>query len=297
MSDQDQDKINSVSQKQELSEEQISPSSFDSAFYFDDIIKELSDAGFYANEQNNPPSKAPAAKTQLEPLNKVVLPSDNEFKKELLDRIAYLENNLTNDFNHVNSKIKTLKDLLIRQKTEMSAAQKEISEKFMLAKNDSDENFNRLQSAFTQKVSNDSTKDKAFEKLYEQLEAYKKNFIKSAIKPFISDLILLHDRLENNLNSLDSSENKNFKDTMQMFKDELLEIFFRNSILPLPKSEPGEKFNPEKSNAIKKIETVDFTQDGLICEVLQEGFIHDEKVFRPELVSIYKFKAADVEIC
>jgi len=297
MSDQDQDKNISVSQKQELSEEQISPSSFDSAFYFDDIIKELSDAGFYANEQNSQPAKAPAAKTQLEPLNKVVLPSDNELKKELLDRIAYLENNLTNDFNHVNSKIKTLKDLLIRQKTEMSAAQKEISEKFMLAKNDSDENFNRLQSVFTQKVSNDSTKDKAFEKLYEQLEAYKKNFIKSAIKPFISDLILLHDRLENNLNSLDSSENKIFKDTMQMFKDELLEIFFRNSILPLPKSEPGEKFNPEKSNAIKKIETVDITQDGLICEVLQEGFIHDEKVFRPELVSIYKFKAADVEIC
>lgn len=297
MSDQDQDKNISVSQKQELSEEQISPSSFDSAFYFDDIIKELSDAGFYANEQNSQSAKAPAAKTQLEPLNKVVLPSDNELKKELLDRIAYLENNLTNDFNHVNSKIKTLKDLLIRQKTEMSAAQKEISEKFMLAKNDSDENFNRLQSVFTQKVSNDSTKDKAFEKLYEQLEAYKKNFIKSAIKPFISDLILLHDRLENNLNSLDSSENKNFKDTMQMFKDELLEIFFRNSILPLPKSEPGEKFNPEKSNAIKKIETVDITQDGLICEVLQEGFIHDEKVFRPELVSIYKFKAADVEIC
>jgi len=297
MSDQDQDKKIDIKQNNEPAGDEVSPSSFDSAFYFDDIIKELSDAGFYANEQNNQQPKSVSAKTSLEPLNKVSLPSDNELKKDILDRIAYLENNLTNDFNHVNSKIKTLKDLLIRQKTEMSAAQKEISEKFMLVKNDSDENFNRLHSAFTQKVNNDETKDRAFEKLYEQLEAYKKNFIKSAIKPFISDLILLHDRLGNNLTNLSSNENQNFKDTLQMFKDELLEIFFRNSIMPLPKSEPGEKFNPERSNAIKKIDTADSAQDGLICEVLQEGFMHDEKVFRPELVSIYKFKAVDVEIC
>lgn len=292
MSDQEKNtKIN-----QEVSGDDVSPSTFDSAFYFDDIIKELSDAGFYAEEQSSIPGKS-ASKTTLEPLNKVQLPPDSEAKKDIIDRIAFLENNITNDFNHINAKIKNLKDLVIRQKAETAAAQKEIFEKFMLVKNDNDENFSRIDGLFNQKIANDETKDRAFEKLYEQMEAFKKNFVKTALKPFISDLILMYDRLGNNLTNLGDGENQKFKETLQMFNDELLEIFFRNGVTPLPKSEVGDKFNPEKSNAIKKIEIDEPSKDCLICEVLQEGFLCDEKVFRPELVSIYKFKSPDAETC
>ena len=132
---------------------------------------------------------------------------------------------------------------------------------------ETEEGINRVLDFFKEKLSVDEVKEKAFEELYSQLESYKRNFVDSAMKPFVQDLLLFYDRITADIEHCKVNDNYNQSDSMNTFKEELLEILYRNDITPMKRSLEGDKFNPEKSNAVEKIETIDSEKDNTIKTV------------------------------
>lgn len=296
--------IKQTSFDKELLEEAKSET-FDSAFYFDDIIKELSDAGFYSEDDDLQSEESTISESQsLELDNKESETLQNisetfqdqpkpvkSLNKDILKKIFDIENKVLRTNNNLKSEINLLKELVLKQRKDSDSQIKEIEKKIILSNDGIDNNLEKLVNSFNKRISNDFAKDKALDKLYEQLDGYRNNFVQKEIKPFIHDLILYYDRINNNLLHLESDNiNNDVISTIKMFKDELLEIFSRNGIEPMEKSEIGSRFNPEKSKAIKKIETDAKDNHLMIKDILQEGFLQDNKILRPEVVIIYILK-------
>ena len=296
--------IKQTSFDKELLEEAKSET-FDSAFYFDDIIKELSDAGFYSEDddlQSEESNISDSQSLELDNKESETLQNISEtfqeqqkpnqsLNKDILKKIFDIENKVLRTNNNLKAEINSLKELIVKQKKDSDIQTKEIEKKIIISNDDIDNNFEKLTNSFNKRIANDFAKDKALDKLYEQLDNYKNSFVQKAIKPFIHDLILYYDRINNNLLHLENDNiDENVLSTIKMFKDELLEIFSRNGIEPMTKSEIGSRFNPEKSNAIKKIKTDDENNHLTIKDILQEGFIQNNKTLRPEVVAIYTFE-------
>ncbi len=298
---------------------------FSSDFYIDDIMKELSESGFYSADVDGEDEKDPEDEVELSEIDFQDQLVQDESRLDYSNRSEANRSEMNNHFGNIEKKMDSVGlDLLKKMVTiEKSLAnlitnftvQKEDEKRVLagiykyqlLLKSDIDGSFDKLMNLFMNKLSNDSIKDNAFEKLYSQMEGYKKNFIRSAMYPLINDLILYYDRLVNNISHLKLEqknlldENKNdkiinefsdlkdsFLHTLEMFKDELLEILSRYNIVKMDKSEVGQKFDPETSKVIKKTDTEDPALDMTIKEVLQEGFWNEDKVFRRELVIVYK---------
>lgn len=243
---------------------------FNSDYYFDDIIEELNESGLYS-EDDIPADKIIPAVPETDISEKMT-----GFQQDFNLRIQKLE-----------QKILNINEMLFNTKTEILQTLQKMQNNLLLMKFETEEGIAKLSDLFREKVSNDSVREKAFEELYSQLESYKRNFVFTAMKPFIHDLLLMYDRIESEIEHKESGSDE-ICTKLSFFKDELLEILYRNDITPLEITPEGEKFNPEKSNAVDKCETDNSDLDNRVKKVLKTGFMKGGTVIRPELVQLYK---------
>ena len=315
----------SVSETKSAYESKIE--NFNSEFYFDDIIKELSDAGFYSNDDqaddknkseklvidknffNNEEEKqddlklneksSGIASSQKESKNDSNSIVDSDFKNEIFGRINRINNKIDNEVRKFHQSVEDIKDILETNKNSSNEMFKEVFSRFLLSNSENEENFNNLFATFSNKIETDKTKDVAFEKIYEQMEFYKKDFMQAAAKPFIKDLIMFYDRANTNVEHFnditedtrfDEMEKKEiFIEILNNFKDEIIEIMKRNGVNRTVSSKVGDIFDPEKSTVLEKVKTdISGIKDLTIKEVLQEGFSLNGKILRPESVIVYK---------
>ena len=285
--------INKKSNSHSEHENQFDSSeNFNSDYYFDDIIKELGEAGFYTENEEF------SSDDDSQILKKQETFSNNNIKEELFSKLNSVEKNLDSKINSLREKVKSFTNLVIKDKNNSKRTRKDLQNNLILFQNDNNENFGKLLELFSDRIAEDTVKERAFEELYSQLDSYKKNFVDITIKPFLHDLILLYDRMNNNIKHFTDTPQKEGKKVseqetnllamMEMNKEELLEIFSRNGIEKIDGTQPGDKFNPEKSNAVRKEQSEDETLDNTIKEVIQEGFMRHGKILRPENVIIYK---------
>ncbi|PID27227.1 MAG: nucleotide exchange factor GrpE [Candidatus Cloacimonadota bacterium] len=248
--------------------------------FFDEILSDIDKNGYYS---------------ELSDLDNALISSaDNNWGSKKSDtknvdisKVESKVSSLIGDIKDVKKRLNSLsEDIAIMNE---NSSKNDLSNSFLLLKNDLEDNNDRVIQSLRDLDVDNKTRDKAFEKLYEQLDMYKNNFLKSLIKPFITDLLLFYDRICENISTI-KNENSSGSDTLGMFKDELLEILSRNGISPMEKSDIGDKFDPRKSNALKRISTEDKDLDLCIEQVVHEGFTHDDKVVRPESVVIYRYK-------
>ncbi len=247
---------------------------FNSDYYFDDIIEELSESGLYSES-----GITVAKPDESEKLSDELGSKMNVIKQDLNQRIQKIE-----------QKVLSANEMLFNMKNELLQTIQKMQNSLLLMKFETEEGISKLNDSFKEKLAGDSVKEKAFEELYSQLESYKRNFVFSAIKPFVHDLLLLHDRIENEIEH-SAEQNGDECHKLKSFREELLEILYRNDITPIEKTPEGEKFNPEKSNAVDKIDTDDEVLDNTVKKVLKTGFQKDGTQIRPELVQVYKLNS------
>lgn len=244
---------------------------FNSDYYFDDIIEELNESGLYSEDDIPVEKIAP------------VIPENTDIS----EKMSGFQQDFTQRIQKIEQKVLNINEMLFNTKTEVLQTIQKMQNNLLLMKFETEEGIAKISDLFKEKVSNDSVKEKAFEELYSQLESYKRNFIFTAIKPFVHDLLLMYDRIESEMEHKEPGSDETCT-KLSFFKDELLEILYRNDIIPLAKTTEGEKFNPEKSNAVDKCETDDAELDNKVKKVLKIGFMKGETVIRPELVQLYK---------
>ncbi|MCX6180276.1 MAG: nucleotide exchange factor GrpE [Chlorobiales bacterium] len=142
------------------------------------------------------------------------------------------------------------------------------------------------------KLEYDAVKEKAFDKLYEEMKRQKEasDLLDRVVKPVLSDLLFLYDSMKKfevtfiNQNIGDEEKAQNFK----YIVEELLEILFRQEVFPIEENTSA-TFN-SKIHKATKTETIDNKDDDFkIVSIVRDGFTWRDKVLRPQEVIIKRF--------
>jgi molecular chaperone GrpE len=213
------------------------------------------------------------------------------FKNEKEEKMSQ-ENNESNDMLTNLSPI--LDDLPLNEgkddKPSASSAEEQITCNInMLKLSDISEQLSSLNDSINKRLSYDETKEKAFDRLYNELDQLKKNTLFDHLRPLYIDLILLYDRIENMRQKiLSSDENISIPLLLETLSEELVEILYRREIEPLKNR--NLIFNPSYQQAIGVKNTDMHEEDNHIERVVRRGFGIRERILRPEEVIVKKFK-------
>jgi len=131
----------------------------------------------------------------------------------------------------------------------------------------------------------------AFDNLYEEMRQYKDNFLLSAQRPLLNEIMMLYDSVNKLKKIYETSETIDVKSLLGNLEGlvvETEEILARREILPIYES--GEKLNRDNQKAIKTVPTDNPDEDMLIIERNKTGFTFGESIFRREEVTVRKYK-------
>jgi len=152
--------------------------------------------------------------------------------------------------------------------------------------------LSNIEAILLSRTDQNDTQRHAFERLYQELEQYKKDFIFQAEKPLLLDLLLFFDSLTWFKQSLLKSETSRdvLTDSFQYLIDELMELLYRRDVLPLDTSPT---FDPRTQRAIQVVPTPLETQDQRVQKVLKRGFSRAGRPLRAEEVVVQRFHEAE----
>jgi molecular chaperone GrpE (heat shock protein) len=147
----------------------------------------------------------------------------------------------------------------------------------------------QLRQLFSDRLSEDRVREKAFDQLYEELRQYKEDFLFQAEKPLLLDLLLFYDSLNWFQEGLIKQEMSPdvVADSFQYLLDEFLEVLYRRDVIPF---EASSKFDRKRHTAVKVEPTDDPAADQTVKQVLKRGFVRNEKILRPEEVVLHRYK-------
>lgn len=134
------------------------------------------------------------------------------------------------------------------------------------------------------KLKYDDTKEKAFNRLYEELDAIKNNKDFQKIKPLYLDLILLNDRI----GVLVSEDN-----TLETIQDELLEILSRENIEAIEIESDILDLSLQKIVDTQIVEEEKY--DSKVLQIVRDGFMCKDKILRAQEVVVGKYIKSEKE--
>jgi molecular chaperone GrpE (heat shock protein) len=132
----------------------------------------------------------------------------------------------------------------------------------------------------------------AFDRLYEEMRAYKENFLLSAQRPLLADVMALYDdilQLKKHYASAQTVDLPTLCDNLDGLLVGAEELLARRELLPI--CEHGAKLNRDTQKAVKVVPAADPSEDMTVVERLKTGFLFQDKVFRREEVVVKKYSA------
>lgn len=150
-----------------------------------------------------------------------------------------------------------------------------------------------LQREFEGKLKYDAHKDEIIDKLHNELQEYKQDILKKHILSIVMDVVKVADDIRKWLTYFRSLEVSQ-RDPRKLFRyleaipSDLEDIFYWHGVRPFSTAEGI--FDPARQRAIKKIPSMDASQDKLIAESLRPGYEWDGKVIRQEMVAVYVYQ-------
>ena len=150
-----------------------------------------------------------------------------------------------------------------------------------------EEKIGSLGSMIERRLLYDEAKEKAFDRLYAELDRERKNVSGEFVKPILRDLVLLYDHIEEALRQAPDDST-----SLEFLREGLLEVLYRANVEPIARSDP--KFNRSLQCVKRVVATPDEQQDWIVTEILQEGFLFGDTVLRPQQVVVQRFKREPV---
>ena len=124
-------------------------------------------------------------------------------------------------------------------------------------------------------------------------EKEREDLIKYSSSSFAREILNLADNLERAFGLFKDNpkfKSDEFKDTMigiELIEKELINSFDKNGIKSFESM--GKKFNPNFHQALNEVESE--LEDGMVINEIQKGYMLNDRLLRPALVSISKKKA------
>ena len=141
-----------------------------------------------------------------------------------------------------------------------------------------------LASTVTSRLSYDQTKEQAFDRLYTELDALKRNAALDSIKPLLLDLILLYDRMEHARQLAANAQGTLSTEILQSFIHELLEVLYRREVSLIEAGPSTFDYNQQK--AIGVVDVTDPAEHQRVHKVVRRGFRLGERTLRAEEVIV-----------
>ncbi|MEK7298065.1 MAG: nucleotide exchange factor GrpE [Planctomycetota bacterium] len=151
-----------------------------------------------------------------------------------------------------------------------------------------------IKAELASRASYDAAKEKAIDKLSEELKLYRDNFIFQSQKPVFVELIMLYDNLAQTLNLLEGSQAPaadtclTVKNNLSNIKEELLEILYRRDVTPFV--EHPETLDYKLHKTVGTVTTGIEGENNKVEAIRKTGFRWNDKVIRPEEVVIKKYR-------
>jgi len=155
--------------------------------------------------------------------------------------------------------------------------------------------LDQLIAMFADKIQYDEQKEKAFSKLYDELDSFKRDFVERRMKEAYTDLILLYDNIKNYTGDDDvmREEGALARRYLGYVMEELTEVLARRGIEPIcagPGVSPtAGAFDPQFQRAIRTVPAESPDEDGCVVRVVKDGFAKDGKVLRPQSVIVARW--------
>lgn len=112
-------------------------------------------------------------------------------------------------------------------------------------------------------------------------EAQKTEYIELGVKKIVNDLLPVIDNFERAMDSI--GERDSTYDGIMMIKDQLTEVLKKEGIVEMKAL--GEEFDPLYHHAVLT-EDSDKYDSGYVIEVLQKGYLINDKTLRPAMVKV-----------
>lgn len=154
--------------------------------------------------------------------------------------------------------------------------------------------LNDIKAELASRASYDAAKEKAIDKLSEELKLYRDNFIFQSQKPVFVELVMLYDNLTQTLNLLEGSQAPaadtclTVKNNLRNIKEELLEILYRRDVTPFV--EHPETLDYKLHKTVGTVTTGVEGENNKVDAIRKTGFRWNDKVIRPEEVIIKKYR-------
>ena len=132
-----------------------------------------------------------------------------------------------------------------------------------------------------ERIRRDETKERAFDRLYSELEEHKRQQAVDFLKPLYLDIALVIDRLDR-MQRAHAQQEVSLEDISafhETLRGELLEVLQRRGVEPIPTER--EVFNPRLQRAIGTREVKEQAENNQVLEVVRVGYKADEQVIRP----------------
>ena len=147
----------------------------------------------------------------------------------------------------------------------------------------------------SQEVTNDSSDDEKYQDLMDKFmrlqadfanykrrtEAQKTEYVELGVKKLVNDLLPVLDNFERALDSI--GEKDSTYDGILMIKNQLTDVLKKEGIVEMKAL--GEEFDPTYHHAVLT-EDSDEYDSGYVIEVLQKGYLINDKTLRPAMVKV-----------
>lgn len=148
------------------------------------------------------------------------------------------------------------------------------------------------------KIEDIEYKDKIIKDLHEDLRENKRDFTTELSKPFLTNLVKIHQMLRGvylRFKAVESPDTENFPKVIRELENNMLNVqdmLEQEYNLAYEEPEIGSKYNPKEQNALQAVITDDESKNGTIAEVVYGGFrdLDKEKMFKSALVKPYRFE-------
>ena len=112
-------------------------------------------------------------------------------------------------------------------------------------------------------------------------ETQKSEFVELGVKKIVNDLLPVIDNFERAMDSIGDKDST--YDGRRMIKDQLTDVLKNEGIVEMKAL--GEEFDPMYHHAVLT-EDSDEYESGYVIEVLQKGYLIDDKTLRPAMVKV-----------
>ena len=147
-----------------------------------------------------------------------------------------------------------------------------------------------LKAMIESRIAYDETKEEAFQRLYREFDELKQTSLNESVRPFLFDLMLLHDRVSKRLSDGGAPEElSDCESFVSSILEEVEEVLSRQGIERVPRVDS--EFEPRTQKIIGSVESETQAKDGHVVEVVRNGFVAHGKVIRPQEVIVARFDA------